>query len=604
MLPSCSISSLFFATLHHLVSFLFLQVTVADKNLQCWTREHLNLVWPALCSLCIYFPSATLTTAIKYSPDEDIRYVFLYSRLEFITKGLMLFMSLKFVNEPIIAILFLMLGSFAIMAALFYMRPSCQQIAMRWKFFVHTSNVWTCATCAWAQFYGVDHRNWQYHLILASIGWVFIFIFWCYACWKIDKNDVLNSPIEDPSTVPRAVAEILDIRQHIGHATRQHTWGIHATILRLLLFARHEHETVRCAAYETLAVLSYWDHVTEKAFFIEMTPNTSMEIMLNAVTTETDESLRIYAIRTLGAFVRAELHIKQLNMYIEADNGVDLSKSIAELACSTVRPASQIDCMQTLLAITYVDSNTLDAVAANCIPMLGEWAQNGSLVEQHLAAEIFMLVSGRFDLTAGLIAAGALPKLVSLFMAVDDIEAKPATLKVNQTDGFRAGCLQPQRSVTWAHQIPPGVRPNFQKMYCKVKHIYHDLGDQDSDVNFANPVADDDGSTSPRERLEPKAKQQRVGSRTEMKRMESTDTKRLRAAGGSANTEAWSAWVNSGVPLAVEIKAKLSSQAFEGVSKVRSAGVTRAHLDELVAICIEIDDLCIEFDDVCIKMMI
>ena len=66
-----------------------------------------------MCALCIYFPSATLTTAIKYSPQEDIRYVFLYTRLEFIVKGLMLFFSLKFINEPIVAAVLLMLGSCA-----------------------------------------------------------------------------------------------------------------------------------------------------------------------------------------------------------------------------------------------------------------------------------------------------------------------------------------------------------------------------------------------------------------------------------------------------------------------------------------------------------
>lgn len=81
--------------------------------------------------------------------------------------------------------------------------------------------------------------------------------------------------------------------------------------------------------------------------------------------------------------------------------------------------------MQILLAITYADSNTPDAVAEHCIPMLGEWEQKGALIEQHVAAELFILVSGRFDLTHDLIANGALPKLVSLFMAIDDIEAKP-----------------------------------------------------------------------------------------------------------------------------------------------------------------------------------
>jgi Ca2+-binding EF-hand superfamily protein len=541
-------------------------VTVADKDLQCWTREHLNLVWPALCALCIYFPTATLTTAIKYSPDEDIRYVFLYTRLEFITKGLMLFFSLKFINEPIIAILFLMLGSCAIMGALYYMKPCCQLIAMRWKFFVHTSNLWTCTTCIWALMAKIDHTNWQTHLYIASVGWLVIFAAWVYTIRKNDKEDVLNAPIEDPTTVPRACSEILELRHHIGYAQRQHVWGVHAAVLRLLDFAKHEDETVRLKAFEAFATLSFWDHVTDKAFFIEMTPNTCMKIFLNAVTKELDESLRIFAVRVLGSFVRAQLHIKELNQYIEEDNGDDVSNSIAKLACTTVRPEARVDCMQTLLALTYVDSNTLDAIAAHCIEMLGGWAQKGSLVEQHLAAEILMLMSGRFDLTADLIADGALPKLVSLFMAVDDIEAKPETLKVNQTDGFRAGCLPPQRSIIFAHQVPPGVRPNFQKMYRRVKHIYADKVSSDSET----------GDTA--------------AATNKMRRAESKDTQRLRGEGGAARASSWSAWCSSGVPLAIEIKKKLIAQGFEGVSKVRSAGVTRTHLDELFAIMYETRD--------------
>lgn len=115
-------------------------------------------------------------------------------------------------------------------------------------------------------------------------------------------------------------------------------WGTHALTLRLLDFATHEHETVRHAAFETLAVLSYWDHVTSDAFFIEMTPNTTMAVTLNAITHEQDKTLRIFAIRVLGSFVRAELHIEELNRYIEEDNGVDLPKIIAELACVFYTP--------------------------------------------------------------------------------------------------------------------------------------------------------------------------------------------------------------------------------------------------------------------------
>jgi hypothetical protein len=190
--------------------------------------------------------------------------------------------------------------------------------------------------------------------------------------------------------------------------------------------------------------------------------------------------------------------------------------------------------MQTILAITYVDSNTLDAVAEHCIPMLADWAQKGSLIEQHLAAELLMLISGRFDHTSSLIAQGALPKLVSLFMSVDDIEANPKILKLNRSTGFRSGCLQPERAVVFAHQVPLNLRQAFQRIYPRVKDIYHE--------------ADDEAYQQSAHRAD---------------RLE------------------WSSWVNSGTPLAIEIKRKLTAREFEGVSKVKSAGVTRQHLNEL-----------------------
>lgn len=509
-------------------------VVVADKDLQCWTQQHLNLVWPALCALCVYFPSATLTTAIKYSPEEDIRYVFLYNRLELITKGLMLFTSLNFVNEPMIALFFLMLCSCVVIAALHLMRPSCQKIAMRWKYFVHCSNIWTCATCVGALHFQIDHTNWHYHLQAASGGWALIFIIWCLNIRRNEQQDVLNAPPDVATTVSRACSEIQQLRHDIAHITGPAAWGKHALILRLLEFATHESLTIRIRAFESLAVLSYWDHITSEAFFIEITPNTSMLVVLDAIVTEQDQSLRIFAVRVLGAFVRAGLHIKELSRFIDEDNGVDLAKSIAKLACSTCRSVSQVDCMQTLLAITYIDSNTLDAVAEHCIPMLAEWAQKGSLVEQHLAAEVLMLISGRFDLTSDLIANGALPKLVSLFMSVDDIEATPETLKINRSTGFRAGCLQPIRAVVFAHQVPRSVRQAFRQIYPRVKHIYHDKGDESYE---------------------------QVAHR--------------------ADRLDWSAWVNSGIPLGIEIKRKLKAREFEQVSKVKSAGVTRKHLNEL-----------------------
>ena len=389
-------------------------------------------------------------------------------------------------------------------------------------------------TCIGALHFQIDHTNWRYHLQAASGGWAVIFIIWCVNIWRNEQQDVLNAPADAATTISRACSEVQQLRHDIAHVTGPAAWGKHALILRLLEFASHESLAVRIRAFESLAVLSYWDHVTSEAFFIEITPNTSMLLVLDAIVTEQDQSLRIFAVRVLGAFVRAELHIKELSKFIEEDNGVDLAQTIAKLACSTCRSASQVDCMQTLLAITYIDSNTLGAVAEHCIPMLAEWAQKGSLIEQHLAAEVLMLISGRFDLTSDLIANGALPKLVSLFMSVDDIEATPETLKINSSTGFRAGCLQPTHAVVFAHQVPQSLRQAFQRIYPRVKHIYHDNGDESYE---------------------------QVAHR--------------------ANRLEWSAWVNSGIPLAIEIKQKLKAREFEGVSKVKSAGVTRQHLNEL-----------------------
>lgn len=509
-------------------------VSVADKNLQCWTPEHQNLVWPALCALCVYFPSATLTTAIKYSPDEDIRYIFFYNRFELITKGLMLFLSLRYTNEPMVALLCLILGSCAVMAALHFMQPSCQKIAIRWKYFVHCSNVWTCLTCMGALHFQIDHTNWQHHLQAAGAGWAVIFAFWCLLIRRSEQQDVMNAPTEAPATIVRACDEIKQLRHTIAHVTGPGAWGIHAMILRLLDFAKHESITVRTCAFETLAALSYWDHVTSEAFFIEMTPNTSMLLTINAIINEQDQGLRTFAIRLLGAFVRAELHIKELSNFIDEDNGLGLPEILAKFAQSSCRRESQVDCMQTLLAITYIDSNVLDAIAEHCIPMLAEWAQKGSVIEQHLAAELLMLISGRFDLTSDLIAEGALPKLVSLFMSVDDIEVDPDGLKPNTSVGFRSGCLQPESAVVFAHQVPQNVRYGLQRIYSRVEDIYHEA----DDISYEH-------------------KAHRVG------RLE------------------WSAWVNSGITLGTEIKRKLTAREFEGVSKVKSAGVTRQHLNEL-----------------------
>jgi len=517
-------------------------VVLADKKVQCWGSTHLSLIWPGLIGLCIFFPSATLTTAIKYSPQEDVRFLFLYTRFEFIVKGLMLFFSLRFTNQPAVAMLMLMLGSATIIFILHSMKPCCLYWANRWKHFTHVCNIWTCLTCQWAIV--VDNTDWKSHLAMAAAGWVTLFTVHAVYEYRKAQADCFNIAIDDPTLRERCSAEILQLRHDIAYAKRWNVWGVHASILRLLRYAKHEDVIVRRNAFETLAALSYLDHVTEKAFFVEITANTAVQIVFDAIALETDEALRIYAVRFLGALVRRQVYIVELTACLE-ESEVDLYQELSKLARFAVRPASKIDCVQTLQTLAYIDSNALDAVARGCIPILCNWMSSGSVIEQHLASEMLMLISGRTDLTSQLIQNGALPKLVGLFMAVDDIEYQPDQLDQNTSDGFRNGKLQPLRCFSFAHHLPGSVRDDFSRLYKRVSDI------------------DIDRETTQREE---------------------------RIAGQSVKREAFIAWVNSGTELGTQIKQLLTENKIEGVKKVKATGVKREHLNELFALIVAAAD--------------
>eukprot|EP01052_Picozoa_sp_SAG31_P002933 SAG31_NODE_107_length_24865_cov_17.973593_2_plen_88_part_00 len=50
-------------------------VLSAQQELICWDERHLTYCTFSLFALCLFLPSATLTSAVKYSEGEDIRYV-------------------------------------------------------------------------------------------------------------------------------------------------------------------------------------------------------------------------------------------------------------------------------------------------------------------------------------------------------------------------------------------------------------------------------------------------------------------------------------------------------------------------------------------------
>ena len=50
-------------------------VVSAQKEVFCWSDRHLAYCTVSLFGLCLFLPSATLTSAVKFSDGEDIRYV-------------------------------------------------------------------------------------------------------------------------------------------------------------------------------------------------------------------------------------------------------------------------------------------------------------------------------------------------------------------------------------------------------------------------------------------------------------------------------------------------------------------------------------------------
>ena len=97
-------------------------VVAAQREEKCWSARHLSYCTISLCCLCAYLPSATMTNAIRFSESEDVRFVYLYLRLELLLKGMMVFLSLQTQNTEILSLTFLMAGSASIVTTVFSMK--------------------------------------------------------------------------------------------------------------------------------------------------------------------------------------------------------------------------------------------------------------------------------------------------------------------------------------------------------------------------------------------------------------------------------------------------------------------------------------------------
>ena len=454
-------------------------VLAADNNTVCWSEVHLDYCVISLFCLCIFCPTATLTNAIKFEPSEDVRYVYLFLRLELLMKSIMVFFALYFAEEQIKALLFLTLGSAAIAAVTFLMQPSNLNHINRLKYLIHATSIWMCLTCMWAV--KTDNRDWQRHVYFTLVGWFGCMTIYVLVEISQSRRDVFKK-VAGAEVVERCEQEMKSLHHTIVSGVR--TWNNQSYILRLFKFARHQHAGVKRKSFETLAVLSYLDQMTEEHSFFAYAPSTAMETLCNAIANSPDESIRSFAIRTLKTFLQEQMYTEEISSIL-SNRRLKVAEPIADVVVESQQLESKLDAGICLLALCNIDSNQLKHVI-RLLPALNEWMQKGSLVAQHLALELIANLSSRFDLSASIIdSRETLSCVFELFTAMDEAVTKvdelPESTEASDFSGFRKGFAQPTKFSNMAHQLPRNVIKDFSSQFPTVRQM---LVDMDSSEEF------------------------------------------------------------------------------------------------------------------------
>eukprot|EP01051_Picozoa_sp_SAG22_P000697 SAG22_NODE_21_length_31784_cov_15.522897_6_plen_1900_part_00 len=444
------------------------------KPEKCWSKDHLIYCTVSLFLLCVFLPSATLTNAIRFSAPEDVRFVYLYLRLELFVKSMMTFFSLATQGFWYLSLSFLILGSAAIIRITYLMQPCCQGHINRLKYLVHSCSIYMCLTCMVVEVTG--NTSWAPHVASIAIGWFALGCVWWFFEKRIQKGDIFREAVSE-SVINTCIDEI-DVLQSVV-ASNERTWATQAHILRLIKFSKHEHTEISKKAHESLAVLSYLDQMTEKDTFFAFAPNVCMELLCSVIYHEKDESVRSFAIRTLKTFLQEERYIRDIAEHSE-DCGFDIAAPLGIVIKNSRQVTTKVDAGICLLAMCSIDSNHLKTVV-ELLPTLNLWMESGSLVQQHLALELIANLSSRFDLSGGIIAEDCLDPIFALCAAIDSTarnsKEKFTELGENKTTGFRKGLGQPERCENLAHQLPKNVIKDFSAQFSTVEAMLSEMAD-------------------------------------------------------------------------------------------------------------------------------
>ena len=129
---------------------------------------------------------------MNFAGGEDIRWIHLWRRVEYMVKGIWVFTGMRFARNGRLACLSLWLGSIIIATANYFMNPANLKFVCRQKLNIHVCNSWHTMVCLWAATTYNNSKTTHYGLMWG--GWLLIWL----GLWGFELNIARNSPHRQP----------------------------------------------------------------------------------------------------------------------------------------------------------------------------------------------------------------------------------------------------------------------------------------------------------------------------------------------------------------------------------------------------------------------
>lgn len=454
-------------------------VTLTDRSIECWTDVHLQMVAIALLCLSWFFPTASLAVFFRYQEDdnrgcfgcvaggEDVRWIHLWRRIEYLVKGIWVFLGMLFSQYLYLASATMLLGSFVISVANYYMSPSNMLWMTRQKLNIHICNAWTTATCVWAVTSGNESKT--LHHTVCWAGWVTAYLFLAMYEFHSAHTSPYKQKVGDKFNLVRCEDIVRSHRNVLMRAVGLARWGHHARIVEIVGFCRHPDIEIQRVAFRAIADLAFADQMTTRySFFLRLSStDPTVQILVDAIESSVDSEIRNLATRTLNSFLQTNtsnsfgvpisFHETLQKIDDEKDGMIPVIVSKYAESCSEL--AHQVDAIQLALEMVQSDSNDAQSVAQNILPTLKEWMLGGTMVQQYFACQLMMFIANRSDCAHMVMEHVGVEALIELFMCMCSSYGQfeeHSTAQFESSFGFRPGKYEkaPRRLVCLTRSLP------------------------------------------------------------------------------------------------------------------------------------------------------